>query len=546
MKKYLVIVIVGLLLYSNSLTNNFVWEDWDQIADNPVVQNVKNIPTFFSGGTYFESVHGNLTGNLYRPAMLSFFSIISALFGVKPFMFHFSQVILHIANAILVYLLLKKFLKENISFWLSLLFLVHPMNTEVVSYIAITNDALYFFFGILGLLLIPKNLFVSGLLMLLALFSKESGVLFLIMAVPYTFIYYRDALKKVIVMCLIVGAVYMTGRLGLAHIGSVSTGFFPMERLSLLSRISLIPRTIVFYLTMFIFPLNLSIARQWNAPSNLLIEFFVPLLIVCLISAILFLFIKHSKKRINLYFFLLWAGIGMLPYIQITPLNMSVAERWFYFAQIGVLGFLGSLEFKFFKHPKLKYLFFIIFVVFGIRTFIRNFDWKDDTTIFRHDSKINTDSYMIETGLGIADFQENKLDDSERHFLKSLSLFPYGATVSTNLGSLYETKKDFPKAIEYFGRSAAAFPTLFVYERLTTLEVVSGQVASAKKDLEEGLKRYPYSGKLHLNRGLIYYKDKDYKNAESEIRKGYDYSKENYYLEILKKVLKKEEIIIEY
>src|SRR5258708_14907634 len=101
------------------------------------------------------------------------------LFGENAFFFHFLQVLLFVTNAVLVFLLLKKFINSHLVFVLSLIFLVHPINQTVAAYIATLQDTLFFFFGMLALLVTIANkvkysqLIVFSLLAL-SLLSKET------------------------------------------------------------------------------------------------------------------------------------------------------------------------------------------------------------------------------------------------------------------------------------------------------------------------------------------------------------------------------------
>ena len=119
MKKYrfiLLITLIGFIVYANSLFNRFVWDDEEQILNNSLVHSISNIPSFFKGGTFNVSGSPKLTGIYYRPLMTSFFSILYTVFGPNPFPFHLSQLLIHIANTVIVFFILQHFLKRD---WLS-------------------------------------------------------------------------------------------------------------------------------------------------------------------------------------------------------------------------------------------------------------------------------------------------------------------------------------------------------------------------------------------------------------------------------------------
>lgn len=87
MKKILIIILLGLLTYTPVLFNRFVWDD------EVMFQKAASIPA----NVYF------------RPAISAVYSTIYNLFGPRPFFFHFFQLIFHIATAVLIYYLFRRF-----------------------------------------------------------------------------------------------------------------------------------------------------------------------------------------------------------------------------------------------------------------------------------------------------------------------------------------------------------------------------------------------------------------------------------------------------
>jgi len=79
--------------------------------------------------------------------MLSFYKWQS---GKQPFPFHLLQLLLHVTNAFLLFLILRKFVSSNISIPLAIIYLVHHINTEAVVYISDLQDILFVFFGLLA------------------------------------------------------------------------------------------------------------------------------------------------------------------------------------------------------------------------------------------------------------------------------------------------------------------------------------------------------------------------------------------------------------
>ena len=177
LKAICIISIIGFIVFFPALFNNFVWDDINQVLPNVIAYGL-NIPKLF--GQNYLSAFG-----YYRPVSSIYFSFIYALFGSIPFFFHFPQIILHLVNGILLFIFLKSFINKKISLFLALIFVIHPIQVESVSYIAQVISVLCFLFGMSALLLSrekvikKKNLLLVFFLILLSLFTKEVGIIFI-------------------------------------------------------------------------------------------------------------------------------------------------------------------------------------------------------------------------------------------------------------------------------------------------------------------------------------------------------------------------------
>ena len=256
----LLIILVGLITYGNVFFNGFVWDDQSQIIDNIAIHKLSNIGSFFTGSSFYGGGSEKLVGMYYRPMMTLTFSLLYTIFGAKAFPFHLLSLTLHILNATLVFILFKKFFSKNLSLLLTLLFLVHPIQTEVVNYISALGDTLSFSFGITGLLLIMEKkqvvktrLVLVGLFFLGSLLSKETGILFLIAAFIYRGLYHKEFVYSTIP---IIGSLSIYGflRLIVAQIRIPLQPFIPIMAASFIEKVMSAPKIFVYYINTFFFP----------------------------------------------------------------------------------------------------------------------------------------------------------------------------------------------------------------------------------------------------------------------------------------------------
>ena len=147
----------------------------------------------------------NLPSNFYRPLQVILGRLIFIFWGLNSFYFHFIQIAIHSFNGVLVFYLLNKlgFKKEH-SFIAALLFGIHPVLTESVSYISGLADPLYLMFTLLAALSFLRVLhsksnkviysIITLLMILLALFSRETAVISFLFLV-LIFLYDRNSRK---------------------------------------------------------------------------------------------------------------------------------------------------------------------------------------------------------------------------------------------------------------------------------------------------------------------------------------------------------------
>ena len=502
-RKYLLLIFfIGFLLYFTSFFNNFLWDDEEFIVNNPTVRSVKNIPGFFFGKSSANSAY-------YRPIMSSVYSFLFVASGGKPLLFRLFQVGIHLINTGLIFLLFSEFFqfKKSLPFFLALIFLVHPANVEAVSFISAAQEVLFFLFGMIGLLLLIKGkrdlngLFLASILFFLSLLTKETGIIFLAIAVVYIYNHNKKDLLNFTVINIIFIFIYFLNRLLLGTTYVQGQGLFPIMRVSFLQRLLTVPKITFFYLEKFFFPLKLAIAQHWVVLSPDLKNFYLPLFID-LVFFLLAVFVVVRKKNKLFNFFFFWFIISLLPHLQIIPLNMTVAERWFYLPMVGLLGMIGVVvEEEFYRIPRSLVMILIgtVLVLLFSRTIIRNQNWKNELTLFSHDGKEKNISFDLENNLGVALFRSGNADQAEIHIKRSTELAPYWWVNWNNLGAIYERKGDFEKAESFYKKSLERGNYYLAYENYTGILIRQKKYQEAKEFLEKkGLIILPNNEKLNL------------------------------------------------
>jgi tetratricopeptide (TPR) repeat protein len=483
-KAIYLIVILGFIVFSNMLFNKFVWDDRTFIQFNPEIQNL-NLG-FLLGPNMFN----NINAGQYRFFVALYFTFLHTFFSDTAFFYHFIQLVIHILNSILVFLLLKRFFKIVISFFLALVFLVHPIQVESVSFIASSGNTLFTFFGLLALLIsfgknTWKKITLVFALLLLSLLSKETGIVFVFLAVfskvlfnkKNSIVYFLSATGIVLFyfyLRFIVGKVFFS-----------KIHLVPISHLSFSERLLTVPSVFFYYIKTFLLPVNLAIEQLWVVTRLDLFHFYMPLLIDCIFLSFLaflasYIFKKDKKIFLQFIFFTIWFFAGIFPYLQLMPLDMTVADRWFYLPIIGFLGIIGCI-FQLFlpliirKRKVLIVVAVVVICILSIRTIVRNSNWIDPITLYTHDSKI-ANNYDIENSLAGELGFVGREQEAFSHYQKSVAMFPHETNLF-NLGLSYEKNKDYKSAQKYYLRAydspnlgQVPFPHTHhevTYERLT-------------------------------------------------------------------------------
>lgn len=500
----LIIVIVGLILYFSSFTHPFIWDDEEQIVANQSITSLNNIPQFFFGSTFNSGGGDGLTGLYYKPILTTSYALLYFLFGVNPIGYHVFQVLLHIVNALLLFVFLRGFFEDRWRrFLVTLIFLIHPIQVESVVYIAGLQEPLFMFFGLLTLNLCsfkkPGLLFLVAPLLLLSLLSKETGIVFILLVPLYSYlITHKDRLLSTL-SSLIALLTYLFLRFGMAKMQISEHNLTPINRLDLLERLQSIPKIIVHYLGHFFLPHNLSISEHWVVDSLSWGEFWLPLIVCLFLVYGVFLLVWWQQKHLSRnLFFLAWFILALGLHLHLIPLDFTVSDRWFYLPIVGLSAFLVSLlpaqeKFEF----KNKYIALYIYLVFiSMVSLIRIEKWKSGLSLYQNDIVISPNSFDLTNNLGVELFRHGQIDQAQKYFLLSTKLAPYWWTNFNNLGVTLEAAGDATSAAKAYKIAIDNGQYYLAYENYARLLIITNQLQEAQQFLDDAIEQFPHNQTL--------------------------------------------------
>ncbi len=541
-KKYIIyifsIILITFFSYGICLFNNFVGDDNVLIVNNSFYNSWENLPYLFSkiyitngNSLFFIPTHKQYfhSGSVaYRPVLSATFFLDHWLWGLHPFGYHLTNLLLHIVNTILVYFLFLYIIKKNsISFFSALLFGVHPVHVEAVSNIGYRADVLCCFFMLCSFLLfikfceanfiIRKNfLYICSIVFyLLGLFTKEAVIVLpmLIFLYDIYLLPYRSertvlSMTKKYSGYIIVTIFYLY----------IYLKVFPnstLGKLSLMGGNLFIHITTMFiifreYLLSLVFPFYVKIIPPLYAPipySFITVQFFVFITIF-----IIFIFLVYKvywyDKKITLFlsFFL----ISLIPVSNVIPIVTPMAHRFLYIPSIWFIGAIGCyLTHLSGGHKRLigvieiGVIFLCIFV--SVRL-IR--EWRSDISVASSLIQNYPDNQQGYSILGTEYFRQGKYDMALPVLKKSVSLGSRDPKIFYMLGLCDKQNAEFFLHNAIFLKPDYVYP----YIALGRLYFLQQRYKDAILYLKRSISIHPtYSGIGYLIK--TYLKKGDYNNA---------------------------------
>ncbi|MBM4158255.1 MAG: tetratricopeptide repeat protein [Ignavibacteria bacterium] len=456
---YVFIIIITAVVYINSLQNEFVFDDESVVVNNTAIQKLSNIPKYFTAEEGFHKV----IGRYYRPVVFATYATDYALGGgLNPFYFHLTNVIIHVISSLLVLAIFIKLFKNKkygllASIAGALIFAVHPIHTEAVSWISGRTDSLaslFFFAAFLFYIsdsrkyLIPVVLFY-----ILGLLSKEMVITFPLVIIAYDLIYNKEkvsGIRKKITeysVLIIVTLLYLYLRyLMLIDIPERTTYLYFYEKDTLTITATML-KTIPVYFKLLFFPFGL--IYHYNGIIRDAYGFldYTVILSVLFIVVLIILAVYMFKNNNVISFCILFFFITLIPVMNIIPTMNLMAERFLYITSFCLSVFLSYIIIKYIKSKNSKFTAFLIIIIafiFSYYTYNRNSDWKTNNTLYSTGEGIDGTVLLVNSGNIYAN--RKQFDEAEKLYRKALEIRDNILLAHHNLGLIYMIRGNYDSA----------------------------------------------------------------------------------------------------
>ena len=426
------LIAAAILTYFPVLGFGFVdWDDPQILLQNPLVR------------SFSPAIFWSYDPELYAPLPYLTYQIEHALFGFRPTVFHATNLLLHMCVTLLACSLIRRLTGKGIlAFIAALLFTVHPVNAEAVSWISARKELLSAAFGMAFLLSYTRAIdegrsrWPAIGFFVLALLSKVNIIL-LPLTLPLIDAWRGQPLTTASLKSKWPYAVLMVLFAIIAIGGKAGT----LGSLSLLQTTLLAGQSLLFSLQKVFWPIGLS--AIYPAPANaiqLMPGAFWLGLAATLVGGIFMLFRRDRAVCFGLSLLLLSLAPSWLAYQKSNDITLA-ADRYSYLPSIGVSMVIAALVFRLATSETAQRLVLglgiIAACVLGSLAHTQAKAWRSTDALFSNVLNAYPDSHVAKNNLGFAKLTGGKTDEAATLFADAIRLKPSYADAHVNLAAAY-------------------------------------------------------------------------------------------------------------
>jgi tetratricopeptide (TPR) repeat protein len=445
--KIAILLALTLLAFAPALHAGFIWDDDDYVLNNPNLRDASGLVATW----------GQLRASpQYYPMVFTSFWVEYHLWGTRPAGYHFVNILLHAAAAILLWRVLET-LEIPGAFLAAALFAVHPIAVESVAWITERKNvlsAMFYFAAALAYLrwdakrtaatyLLVLGLFVAALLSKTVTCSLPAALLLILW-------WQRPKLTRSDIIPLlpmfILGAALggLTAYLERSHVQAVGREW----NLSAIDRILIAGRAIWFYATRIILPINLSfIYPKWNIDPGALWQWTFPLGVLVVIAVLWLMRDRWGRGPLAAVLIFIGTLVPALGFFNIYPMRYSyVADHFAYLAAVALLVLIAAGLARWGRRA------YLILIPLLVLTLVRTTVYRDRQTLFADTVAKNPSSWMAHLNLAKA-LDEAGDPAGGEHFARALQLAPDIVDTNMDMGTYLANQGRFDEAVAQYYRA---------------------------------------------------------------------------------------------
>lgn len=525
---FLLFAVVVFLLYSNTFQSPFIFDDWYHIEANPHIR-----ITTLSWESLKQAAFDSPLGR--RPVAYLTLALNYYFHGYELFSYHLVNILIHLGAVCFLYMFLQTTLKlvqakqgARHGDWLPLIaamiWLVHPLQVQSVTYIIQRMNSLASMFYILAMLLyvrgrlsqgtVQRMLLFAGCLGagILALASKENAATLPLFIMLYEWFFLQDLsagwLRKRVVPVLGAGVVFaglVILYLGLDPLASIINSY-GIRDFTMGQRVLTELRVVLFYVSLLLVPHpgRLNIDHDFQLSLSLGEPLTTAVSLAVLLGLLGWAIFMARRERL-LAFCILWFLGNLVIESSVIGLEIIFEHRVYLPSMLAIMGLvlLGDrfLQLQWFKISAAV----VLIVVFSFWTYQRNMDWQDEVTLRRDAVAKSPAKPRALAILANALERNHEYGEAEIYYRKTLELRPRNADeIHYNLGNVLLAQARVDEAVAHFRIAKnldqdAAPPRLNLAYGLS----LQGRVMEAYNELQELIRLHPREPRAHNNLGIL-------------------------------------------
>jgi tetratricopeptide (TPR) repeat protein len=549
----LLVFLLAILLYANTLDGQFVFDDLQNVVENRWIRSVSHLPEVFS--THAAGFDEGRDSSYYRPLLHVAYLTTYAIFGLRPWAFHLVNILMHATVSVLVFLTTLRLVTRFESRLQSqpvtgailalapaLVFASHPVHTESVAWIAGLTDLSYALFFMWGFLAYTRrglpdtvDRIISAVFLFLAALCKEPALSLPIVLLAYEWIFFparpriffaraaRNLLPQAIA-----AALYLMLRV------LAMGGFAPSELPIDLSAGQLfLNASVLFgdYLRLLVAPIDLTAIHGWSP----VLSVWTPRAVVgLLLPAVLAVTMWTARRRPLVAMGTVLVLVPLAPALYVPALGADIlAERYLYLPTWGFGLLVGCLGAEIvLRAPRLRAAvvvgILLLLSTYSVATVARNAVWRDSLTLWTDAARKAPDSAVAQEYLGFALLEAGRYEESIRANERALVLDDRRANAMVNAGVAYFMIGHHSEAGTWFERAIQTRPGLAeAHSGLGDVLRVQGQTLRAIEVYRQALSLNPTHASAHQGLAIALWASGDPRGALREFEEASRLDPEN-------------------
>ncbi|PIR48178.1 hypothetical protein COU80_05560 [Candidatus Peregrinibacteria bacterium CG10_big_fil_rev_8_21_14_0_10_55_24] len=444
-------------VYGRNATFDFVnWDDGNLMYLNPIV-------TQFTGWPALKIAFTSYDPELYIPLTFLTYQVEHALVGLHPALYHLTNVCLHALNALLVYWLL--FLlsrgRKDLAFLTALLFALHPVNAEAVSWVSARKDLLSGFFALASSIAYLRSRarfsWISASLFLCALLSKVSVAL-----LPLVFLLFDWFLTGRITRRNVVGkwpfALLSVLFIVIALLGKTAN----LSGLPVEDHVLLAVRSTMFTLSKLFFPFHLSAFYHQTHPITLFsVEFWPSIVGIILLFSLVVLLRKYRALLVATLAYLLLILPSFTTFRKSQEIILFASDRYVYLASVALLALTVCSVLRFLggKYPRIGVVSFLcVGALFGFLSYRHSGAWANTLSLYEHAVAARPDTYIAQHNLGVEYLNAGRTQEAITHLGIAIGIDPKRPIAYENMARALAAQGRYEEALAYTLQALALNP----------------------------------------------------------------------------------------